>query len=53
LKPATATKRDRGQVVNWLKDIENTEHSRAAQQGHKPYDAAWIWRELGLNKERL
>ncbi|MDE0055460.1 MAG: hypothetical protein OXT64_14595 [Gammaproteobacteria bacterium] len=51
-REAAATKRGRGQVVNWLKDIENAEHGRAAQQGHRPYDAAWIWRELGLNEER-
>ena len=52
-REAAAAKRSRGQVVNWLKDIENAEHSRAAQQGHRPYDAAWIWRELGLSEERL
>ena len=52
-REAAATKRDRGQVVDWLRDIENAEHSRAVQQGHRPYGAAWIWRELGLNEERL
>ena len=47
-RQAAATPEAREQAIDWLKQLENTEHRRAAQQGEKPYDTAWIWRELGL-----
>ena len=51
-RQAAATPEGRAQVIDWLKRLENTEHHRAAQQGEKPYDTAWIWRELGLEAPR-
>ena len=33
---AAATPRDRARVIDWLKALENTEHRRAAEQGHRP-----------------
>ena len=51
-RQAAATPEGREQAIDWLKQLENTEHRRAAQQGEKPYDTAWIWRELGLEVPR-
>ena len=48
LRDAAATTKGRGRVIDWLKQIENAEHHRAAQHGHRPYDTAWLWRELGI-----
>ena len=48
LREAAATTKGRGRVVDWLKRLENAEHHRAAQHGHRPYDTAWLWRELGI-----
>ena len=52
LREAAATAKGRGRVIDWLKQLENAEHRRAAQQGHRPYDTAWMWRELGLEPPR-
>ena len=52
LREAAATRKGRGRVVDWLKQLENAEHQRAAQQGHRPYDTAWLWRELGIEAPR-
>ena len=52
LREAAATRKGRARVIDWLKQLENTEHRRAAQQGHRPYDTAWLWRELGLEAPR-
>ena len=51
-RQAAATPEGRAQAIDWLKQLENTEHHRAAQQGEKPYDTAWIWHELGLEVPR-
>ena len=51
-RQAATTPEGREQAIDWLKQLENTEHHRAAQQGEKPYDTAWIWRELGLEAPR-
>ena len=51
-RQAAATPEGREQAIDWLKRLENTEHHRAAQQDEKPYDTAWIWRELGLEAPR-
>ena len=34
LREAAATRKGRARVIDWLKQLENTEHRRAAQQGH-------------------
>ena len=52
LREAAATRNGRVRVVNWLKELENTEHRRAVEQGHQPYDTAWLWRELGIEAPR-
>ena len=52
LREAAATRKGRARVIDWLKQLENTEHRRAAQQGHRPYDTAWLWRELGIEAPR-
>jgi hypothetical protein len=51
-RKAVRTKKGRAQVVDWLKQLENSESRRAAGQGHEPYDMAWIWRELRLDEHR-
>ena len=48
LREAAATTKGRDRVVDWLKQLENAEHHRAAQHGHRPYDTAWLWRELRI-----
>ena len=48
LREAAATPKGRVRVVDWLKQLENAEHHRAAQHGHRPYDTAWLWWELGI-----
>lgn len=50
LRQAAKTRRGRGKVIGWLKQLENTEHRRAVQQSHRPYDTSWIWRELGIGE---
>ena len=52
LRQAAATTEGRAQAIDWLKQLENEEQHRAAQQGVKPYDTAWIWRELGIEAPR-
>lgn len=51
-RQAAKTKKGRGQVVDWLKHLENSEFRRATKQGHKPYDMAWMWRELKIDGTR-
>ena len=52
LREAAAARKGRGRVIDWLKQLENTEHRSAAQRGHRPYDTAWLWRELGIEAPR-
>ena len=52
LREAAATTKGRDRVVDWLKQLENAEHHRAAQHGHRPYDTAWLWRELRIEAPR-
>jgi len=47
-RQAAKTKKGRAQVVDWLKQLENGESRRAAREGQKPYDTAWMWRELKI-----
>ncbi len=49
---AVKTKKGRGQVIEWLKYLENSEHRRASRDGQEPYDMTWMWRELKLEEER-
>ena len=51
-RQAVKSKKGRAQVVDWLKQLENSEFRRATQQGHKPYDTAWMWRELKIEGTR-
>ena len=52
LREAAATAKRRERVIDWLKQLENAEHRRAAQQGYRPYDTVWMWRELGIEPPR-
>ena len=52
LRQAVKTKKGRKEAVDWLKQLENMEHRRAADQGHKAYDTVWIWQELGIEELR-
>ena len=52
LRQAVKTKKGRKEAVDWLKQLENLEHRRAADEGHKAYDAGWIWQELGIERLR-
>lgn len=47
------SKQGREKVIEWLKYLENNEQRRAANQGQKPYDSGWMWKELKLEKSRL
>ena len=49
-RQAVATKKGRALVIDWLKQVENSEHRRAAAQGQKPYDTAWMWDELKIQE---
>lgn len=50
LRKAAATKNGRQEAIDWLKQLENMEHRRAATEGHSPYDTGWIWKELGIER---
>jgi hypothetical protein len=50
-RQAVKTKKGRGQVIEWLKYLENSEHRRAHGDGQEPYDMTWMWRELKLEGE--
>ncbi len=39
-------------VIEWLRNVENIEARRASRHGQRPYDAAWLWRELGIESPR-
>ena len=47
------SKRHRGKVVAWLKDLENNELQAAGHQDLAAYDVSWIWEELGLGEFRF
>ncbi|MDE0714267.1 MAG: hypothetical protein OXI10_05275 [Gammaproteobacteria bacterium] len=42
--------RSRGDVVEWLKGLENVEHRRSRSAGHAAYDTGWMWKELRIRK---
>ena len=52
LRQAAKTRKGREKVIDWLKKLENTEHRRAVQRRHRPYDTSWLWRELGIETPR-
>lgn len=47
-RAAAATAEGRGQLVGWLKYLENGEARRAREKGGVPYDFTWMWQELGV-----
>ena len=51
-RQAVKTKKGRAQVVEWLKQLENSECRRSAADGQAPYDVTWMWKELNLNGEQ-
>ncbi|MCC7201939.1 MAG: SEC-C domain-containing protein [Nitrospirae bacterium] len=48
---AVKLKTFRPKVINLLKEMENME-AHAARRGKIPYDFGWLWKELGLERER-
>ena len=52
LRQAAATKAGRQEAIDWLKQLENMEHRRAAAGGHVAYETGWIWQELGIERPR-
>lgn len=46
------SKQGRKKLAKWIKEIENGELRQAAGTGVPPYDASWMWRELGVEGER-
>lgn len=51
-RQAARSKSGRVKLVQWLKQLENSEARRARDQGEIPYDTAWMWQELGLSELR-
>lgn len=47
-RQALRSKVGRRKVVEWLKMLENNEMRRARESGLEPYDATWMWEELGI-----
>ena len=41
-RAAAATRSGRKRAIEWLKQVENGEHRRAARLGHEPYDTSWL-----------
>ena len=52
LRRAAKTKKGRREVIDWLKQLENSEYHRATEQGQRAYDTRWIWQELGIERPR-
>jgi len=52
LRRAVKTKAGRAEAIDWLKQLENIEHRKAARSGQKAYDTRWIWQELGIERFR-
>ena len=50
LRRAARTKTGRREVIDWIKQVENLEYRRAAEQGLRAYDTRWIWQELGIER---
>ena len=53
LREAVKTEEGRKEAADWIKQLENMEHRRAASEpGYKAYDTGWIWEELGIEELR-
>ena len=50
LRQAAKTKKGRREAIDWLKQLENVEYLRAAEQGQRAYDTRWTWQELGIER---
>jgi hypothetical protein len=50
-RQAAQTEDGRAKIVRELKDLENREQRMARAGGLPPYDASWIWRELGVSAD--
>lgn len=48
-RQAAADPRTRERAFEWLKALESNEDRRSARNGQAPYDARWLWAELGLD----
>lgn len=51
-RKAATTKRGRGEIVEWLKTLENCERRRAQMSGQEPFDMTWMWEELNIDAPR-
>ena len=51
-RQAVATAGERGEVVDWMKDVENIQYRRGLKQGRRAYDCGRIWEELGIERRR-
>lgn len=47
-RQCAASPKHRPKVIQWLKQLENSEQRRVAGTGQKPYDTRWLWEALGL-----
>ena len=47
-RQAAKTRKGRAEVVEWLKEIENTEARGAMMEGREPMDTGWLWEELKI-----
>lgn len=52
LRQAAATAEGRGEAIDWIKSVENTEYRRGLKQRRRVYDCGWIWEELGIERPR-
>jgi len=46
------TKKGRQAVIELLKDFEIHEARKASREGGEPFDFGFLWKRLGLEKER-
>lgn len=51
-RAAVRTKKGRQAVIELLKDFEIHEARKASREGGEPFDFGFLWRRLGLEKER-
>ncbi len=51
-KAAVRTKKGRQAVIELLKDFEIHEARKASREGGEPFDFGFLWKRLGLEKER-
>jgi len=51
-KAAVRSKKGRQAVIELLKDFEIHETGKASREGGEPFDFGFLWKRLGLEKER-